>query len=157
MLKNLLRGLFEHGQIETSEARAKETKRLADKMLGIASENTLTARRKLHETFGRRDVVNTMVDKIAPSMAGKKSGFTSIAKLAPRRGDGTVMYKLSLLVSEKTWTSFKKEKAAPEVNPETKSAAPAKEVAAVKPAAKKPAVKKAAKPATKAKTVKESK
>ncbi len=143
MFKNLLRGLFEHGQIETSEARAKETKRLADKMLATAAKNTVAARRKLHETFGRRDVVNTMVEQIAPSMAGKQSGFTSIAKLAPRRGDGTVMYKLSLLVKDKTWTSFKK--------PKTVAAPVAEQPVVEKAAAKKAPSKKVAS------TVKESK
>jgi large subunit ribosomal protein L17 len=109
LFKNLLRGLFEHGAIKTSEARAKEIKRLADKIVSNAMENTVATRRNLHEIFGRRDVVNTLVEKIAPAMNDRKSGFTTIEKLAPRRGDNTVLYKLSLMVKEKTWTSFKKE------------------------------------------------
>jgi len=109
LFKNLLRGLFEHGAIKTSEARAKEIKRLADKIVSNVMENTVATRRNLHEIFGRRDVVNTLVEKIAPAMKDRKSGFTTIEKLAPRRGDNMIVYKLSLMVKEKTWTSFKKE------------------------------------------------
>jgi large subunit ribosomal protein L17 len=110
LLKNLLRDLFKHGVIKTSEARTKEVRRLADKLIAKASQNTLAARRELHEFFGRRDVVNTLVDKIAPALKDKKSGFTALEKLAPRRGDNTTLFKLSLLVGDLKLTSLKKEK-----------------------------------------------
>lgn len=143
LFKNLLRGLFEHGAIKTSEARAKEIKRLADKIVSNAMENTVATRRNLHEIFGRRDVVNTLVEKIAPAMKDRKSGFTTIEKLAPRRGDNTVLYKLSLMVKEKTWTSFKKEEvvaaketvkevAKTEVKKEVEKEAPVKKAVAKK-------------------------
>lgn len=115
LLKNLLRDLFEHGEIKTSEARTKEIKRLADKMISKAKENTLTARRELHKVFGRRDVVNALVDKIAPIFADKKSGFSTLEKLAPRRGDNTMLFKLSLLTGDKKLNSLKKEKTTPVV------------------------------------------
>ena len=98
LLKNLLRDLFKHGEIKTSEARTKEVRRLADKLISTASKNTLAARRDLHKFFGRRDVVNTLVDKIVPAFGEKKSGFTALEKLAARRGDNTVLFKLSLLI-----------------------------------------------------------
>ncbi|HPS40680.1 MAG TPA: 50S ribosomal protein L17 [Candidatus Woesebacteria bacterium] len=110
LLKNLLRDLFEHGEIKTSESRTKEVRRLADKLIIVASQNTLAARRQLHKFFGRRDVVNALVDKIAPNFGEKKSGFTSLEKLAARRGDNTVLFKLTLLTGDKKWTSLKKEK-----------------------------------------------
>ncbi len=154
LLKNLLRDLFEHGQIKTSEARTKEVKRLADKMISTAQKNTLTARRDLHRSFGRRDVVNALVDKIAPMFGDKKSGFSTLEKIAARRGDGTVLYKLSLLIGDNKLTSLKKEKAA-DAKEETKKEvkAPVKKVAAkkievkeaIKPVAKKAPVKKAKK------------
>ncbi len=112
LLKNLLRDLFEHGEIKTSESRTKEVRRLADKLISKASENTLAARRELHKFFGRRDVVNALVDKIAPLFAGKKSGFTSLEKTAPRRGDNTTVFRLSLLTGDFKLTSLKKEKVA---------------------------------------------
>lgn len=138
LLKNLLRDLFEHGEIKTSESRTKEVRRLADKLISKASENTLAARRELHRFFGRRDVVNALVDKIAPLFVGKKSGFTSLEKTAPRRGDNTVIFKLALLTGDVKLTSLKKEKVAKadeaKVEVKTKVEAKAK---AVKPAVKK--------------------
>lgn len=121
LLKNLLRDLFTYGQIKTSEARVKEVRRLADKLIVKAKQNTLAARRELHEVFGRRDVVNTLVDKIAPSMQARQSGFSSLHKLAARRGDNTMIYKLSLLVGDLKLTSLKK--AAVETVETAKSAA----------------------------------
>ncbi len=154
LLKNLLRDLFKHGEIKTSEARTKEVRRLADKLISTASKNTLAARRELHKVFGRRDVVNTLVDKIAPALSGKKSGFTSLEKLAPRRGDNTTVFKLSLLTGDLKLTSLKKEKQVTEQKVEVKEAK-AKEVKVEKKAVTKKAP--AKKPANKAKKSEEKK
>lgn len=154
LLKNLLRDLFTHGQIKTSESRVKEIKRLADKLIAKAKQNSLAARRDLHTYFGRRDVVNTLVDKIAPAVAAKQSGFSTVEKLAARRGDNTVVYKLSLLLGEVKLGSLK---AATVKEAPAKAIKETVEVVAKKPAAKKaaPAAKKTVKPiASKKKTVK---
>lgn len=154
LLKNLLRDLFEHGEIKTSESRTKEVRRLADKLISKASENTLAARRELHKFFGRRDVVNALVDKIAPLFAGKKSGFTSLEKTAPRRGDNTTVFRLYLLTGDVKLTSLKKEKVAKVA--ETKVEVKTKVEAKAKAKAVKPTVKKA-KAASKAKKSEEKK
>lgn len=149
LLKNLLRDLFEHGEIKTSEARTKEVRRLADKMISKAFENTLAARRELHKFFGRRDVVNALVDKIAPMFGEKKSGFTTLEKLAARRGDNTTLFKLSLLTGDTRVTTLKKEKAV-----EIKTVA---KKAPVKKTVVKTVAKKEAKPAVKKTTVSKAK
>jgi large subunit ribosomal protein L17 len=97
LLTGLLRNMAEHGQIITTVAKAKELKRLMDKMVTQAKGNSIQARRELHRTFGKRDVVNTFVDVIAPAMADRTSGFTTISKLGPRRGDNTPMAKISFV------------------------------------------------------------
>ncbi len=154
-MKNLLRDLFEHGEIKTSESRTKEVRRLADKLISKASENTLAARRELHKFFGRRDVVNALVDKIAPLFAGKKSGFTSLEKTAPRRGDNTTIFKLALLTGDVKLTSLKKEKVA-ETKVEAKVKVESKAKVETKVKEVKPTVKKA-KAAPKAKKSEEKK
>lgn len=106
LLMNLLRSLVEHGQIKTSEARAKEVSRLMDKLISTAKKGDLSARRQLHRVFGKRDVVNTLVDKVAPAMAERNSGFSSIKKLTARRGDNMDVFQVSLLVKEKNWNSL---------------------------------------------------
>jgi large subunit ribosomal protein L17 len=109
LLRNLLRALIEHGQIETSEARAKEVRRLADKLISRAQRGNLATRRQIHRFFGKRDVVNTLFDQVVPALGERKSGFCSLEKLSNRRGDNMPVYRLALLVEEKTWQSLKNE------------------------------------------------
>ncbi len=97
LLKNLVRQLVEHGSITTSEAKAKETKRVADKLIGKAQTDNLTTRRKLHTFFGKRDVVNTLIERVAPVFTKRKSGFTRIVKVGNRRGDNSPVVKLELV------------------------------------------------------------
>ncbi len=108
MLTNLVRSLFEHGEIETTQAKAKEVKRWADKLIPFAQENSLSSKRKLHEFFGKRDVVNTAVKVIAPAVGDRKSGFTTIETIGTRRGDSALMSKLSLVNKPANLGSFSK-------------------------------------------------
>jgi large subunit ribosomal protein L17 len=96
LFKALVRSLVEHGSIETTHAKAKEIKRIADKLIGKAQTDTIETRRRLHRFFGLRDVVNTLVERIAPEFTDRISGFTTISKLGVRRGDNSSMVKLSL-------------------------------------------------------------
>jgi large subunit ribosomal protein L17 len=97
LLRNLVRSLIEHGEIETTEAKAKEVKRLSDKIIGKAKTDSLPTRRQLHTFFGKRDVVNTLVERVAPAMKDRVSGFSRIEKLGKRRGDNSDLVKLSLI------------------------------------------------------------
>ena len=97
LLKNLLRALFERGAITTTLVKAKETQRQADKLIAKAQKNLVSTKRQLHGVFGKRDVVNTLVDTIAPLFPNnQKSGFSSIELLGKRRGDNALLVKLSL-------------------------------------------------------------
>lgn len=97
LLRNLLRSLFEHGQIMTTEPKAKELKRLADKLIYKSKTDTVANRRQLHQFFGKRDVVNTLVERIAPAFKKRISGFTKIVSVEKRRGDNVKMVTISLL------------------------------------------------------------
>ncbi len=126
LFKNLVRSLVEHGSITTTEPKAKEVKRLADRLIGKAKTDSVHMRRQLHEIFGKRDVVNTLVDRIAPLFTDRVSGFTTLTAAGTRRGDNTRMVEISLVLK-------------PEVaglkNPSPSVAAEVKKVTA-KPAAK---------------------
>ncbi len=127
LFRNSLRGLIEHGQIETSEARAKELRRLADKLISRAQKGDLAARREVHKFFGKRDVVNTLFDQVVPALGDRKSGFCSLEKLSNRRGDNMIVYRLSLLLDEKKWQSLKNEnKKVEKKKSETAKKSPAK-------------------------------
>lgn len=97
LLRNLVRSLVENGEVTTTVAKAKETRRLSDKIIAKASKGDLNTRRNLHKFFGKRDVVNTLVDRIAPAMKDRISGFTRLVKVGKRRGDNSEMAKLSLV------------------------------------------------------------
>lgn len=97
LFMGLLRNLTVHGSIVTTMPRAKAVKRLADRMVSTAAEKDLAARRKLHGFFGKRDIVNKLVDVVAPAMADRKSGFVRITDLGSRRGDNTPMVRLEFV------------------------------------------------------------
>ncbi len=146
LFKSLVRGLVEEGKIVTTEAKAKETKRIADKLIGKARVDSMATRRILHRFFGVRDVVNTLVDRIAPVFTDRISGFTRITKLGVRRGDNVAMVELSLVNTPATIGTLKnvtttkkvvaktEEKVAPEKKVEKAPVkkAPVKKVAAQK-------------------------
>ena len=97
MVKSLLVALIEKGEVLTTKGKAKEIKRWADKLLGKAKKNDVHSRRVLHKTFGKRDLVNTLVDKIAPATGSRISGFTRIEAVGNRRGDNAEMVTLKFV------------------------------------------------------------
>ena len=153
MFKLLLTGLFTHGHLTTTKPRAKEIKRQADKLISVAQVDSVASRRNLHMFFGKRDIVNTLVERIAPAMKDRKSGFTRIEVVGSRRGDNSEMVMLSLMSMPETVGTLKSGKKhaaiAAEVKPAAKPVVAAKiakvEVEKVAPVAKKAAVKAAPK------------
>jgi large subunit ribosomal protein L17 len=99
LFKNLIQALFEHGSIETTEAKAKAIKGIADKLIHRAQEGTMPARRVLQRFFGTRKAVNVLVDQVAPAMKDRTSGYTRIVRLGKRRGDDSMMVKMELMSS----------------------------------------------------------
>lgn len=97
LFKNLLLSLFAHGSIETTEAKAKAIKGIADRLIHRAQEGTVPARRIIGRFFGTRQAVNVLVDQVAPAMTDRSSGFTRIVRLGKRRGDDSVMVKMELI------------------------------------------------------------
>lgn len=130
MLRNLVRELVEHGAIVTTKPKAKEVKRLADKVIYKAQQNTVAARRVLHRFFGKRDVVNTLVDRVAPVMTDRSSGFTTLAEAGTRRGDNTELFKLELVAkpekvgSLKSGQTHKQQKTVKKASAQKKAAKP---------------------------------
>ncbi|KRK48959.1 50S ribosomal protein L17 [Secundilactobacillus kimchicus] len=111
LLRDLTTELIIHGQIQTTEARAKEVRSTTDKMITLGKRGDLHARRQA-ATF-LRDVVadvkedgddvkiQTALQKlfsdVAPKYADRNGGYTRIMKTMPRRGDGAPMVILQLV------------------------------------------------------------
>ena len=121
MLRGMVTYLFENGKVETTVTRAKEVRAMAEKMITIAKDNSLHARRQVLAYVTKEDVVKNLFDVIAPRYADVNGGYTRITKTGARRGDAAEMCIIELV--------------------ETKAELEAKAAAAKKPAAKKSAPK----------------
>ena len=97
MLRGMVTLLLDKGRIETTLARAKELKRVADKMVTIGKKNTLAAKRMAFAYITKEEVVKKLFDKIAPSFEDRNGGYTRVLKLGPRRGDGAEMAIIELV------------------------------------------------------------
>ena len=127
MLRGMVTYLFENGKVETTVTRAKEVRAMAEKMITIAKDNSLHARRQVLAYVTKEDVVKNLFDVIAPRYADVNGGYTRITKTGARR-DAAEMCIIELV----------------ETKAELEAKAAAAKKAAKKPAAKKPAAKKSA-------------
>ena len=87
MLRNLVTDLLREGRITTTEDRAKEARRQAEKMITLAKRGDLYARRQVLSYVYDETVVTKLFDEIAPKYEDRQGGYTRILKLGPRRGD----------------------------------------------------------------------
>ena len=87
MLRNLVTDLFRYGRIQTTDCRAKETRREAEKLITLAKRNDLHAKRQAMAYIKDEDVVKKLFDEIAPKYESRNGGYTRILKLGPRQGD----------------------------------------------------------------------
>ncbi|MBR3296275.1 MAG: 50S ribosomal protein L17 [Firmicutes bacterium] len=87
MLRNLVTDLFRYGRIQTTDCRAKEARREAEKLITLAKKNDLHAKRQALAYIKDEDVVAKLFDEIAPKYDERHGGYTRILKLGPRQGD----------------------------------------------------------------------
>ena len=97
MLRGMVTLLLENGQIETTLARAKEVRSVAEKMITLGKKNTLAARRQAFAFITKESVVKKLFDTIAPEYADRNGGYTQIFKIGPRRGDAAEMAIIRLV------------------------------------------------------------
>lgn len=97
MLRNQVTSLLKHGRIETTVNKAKETQRMAEKMITLAKRGDLHARRQVLAYIYDEDVVTKLFEEIAPNYSDRNGGYTRVLKLGPRRGDGSEMAILELV------------------------------------------------------------
>ena len=97
MLRAMVTFLLENGRIETTVARAKEVRSMAEKMITIAKTNDLHSKRQVFAYVTKEDVVKKLFDEIAPKYADVNGGYTRIVKIGPRRGDAAEMAVIELV------------------------------------------------------------
>ena len=97
MLRNLVTDLLREGRISTTDTRAKEAGRIAEKMITLAKRGDLHARRQVLSFVYDETVVTKLFEEIAPKYADRNGGYTRILKLGPRRGDCAEVVFLELV------------------------------------------------------------
>ena len=97
MLRNLVTDLFKYGRIQTTDCRAKEARREAEKMITLAKRGDLHARRQALAYIKDEDVVTKLFSEIAQNYADRNGGYTRILKLGQRQGDTAEMAFLELV------------------------------------------------------------
>ncbi|MFQ5903933.1 MAG: 50S ribosomal protein L17 [Candidatus Binatia bacterium] len=97
MMRNLVTSLFRHERIETTDPKAKELRRWADRMIGLGKEGDLPARRQALGVIQDRDVVRKVFDNLAPRFKDRPGGYTRITKVGWRHGDHAAISLVELV------------------------------------------------------------
>ncbi len=157
LFRNMVTALLEHERIETTDAKAKELRRVADRMITLGKRGTLHARRRALRTIRSRDVTAKLFDSLAERYRDRPGGYTRVLKLGHRHGDAAPVSIIELVDREGTvaapkGAAAKKAPARKAASESPAKAASAKAKPAARPAAKPAAAKKrSAKPAADAK------
>ena len=98
ILSGLTKSVLEFGYVETTEQRAKEARKLVDKMITYAKKGDLVSRRKALAFLNNdKDLVKKLFDEYATKYVDRKGGYTRIIKLKERIGDDALIVRLELV------------------------------------------------------------
>src|SRR5215510_11415577 len=99
VLRNLVTALFQYERIETTVAKAKEARRLAERLITFAKRGDVAARRHVDRFVTRPHVTRKLFDTIGPWYAERAGGYTRILRLGRRLGDAGETAYLELVKS----------------------------------------------------------
>ena len=111
IFRNLVTSLFAHGKIQTTDTKAKEVRRIAEKLITLGKRGDLHARRIALSYVRDKEVVAKLFTEVSPQFAQRPGGYTRILKLGVRRGDSAPMSVLELL--QESYTPRQRAQAAP--------------------------------------------
>ena len=102
LFRNLVTSLLEHERIETTEAKAKEIRGLAEKMITLGKDGSLHARRQALTFIQKKEVVSKLFDTVAGRYRGHAGGYTRMIPTRRRPGDAAELVALELVVGEES-------------------------------------------------------
>ncbi len=108
LFRHLIIALVKHGQIKTTQAKAKAVRRLVEKLITKGKQGTLHSRRLIQRIVLDRQTANKIVEELGQRYANIKGGYTRITPLGNRRGDNAPMVLLSLVEKETKKTTQSK-------------------------------------------------
>lgn len=97
LFRDLVSALILNSRIETTEAKAKETRKIADSIISIALRNDINARRRVRRLLTDRRVVQRLFSDIVPRYQAGRGGYTRVIKTRTRIGDGADMALVELV------------------------------------------------------------
>jgi large subunit ribosomal protein L17 len=97
LYRNQVTALLAHEKIITTEAKAKEVRGLAEKMITLGKDGSLASRRQALAFITDNKVVDKLFGEIAPGYANRNGGYTRLLKLGPRHGDSAPMVQIELV------------------------------------------------------------
>jgi len=89
LLRGLVISLFEHLKIETTVAKAKEAKKMAEHIITLGKRGDLPSRRQVIRLIPNKDVVGKLFHEIAPKLTNRNSGYLRIIRSRHRLGDSS--------------------------------------------------------------------
>jgi large subunit ribosomal protein L17 len=123
----MVTSLFEHGRIQTTDAKAKELRRWADRMVTLAKRGDLHARRQALAVMRDKTVVHKLFEEATDRFGDRIGGYTNVFKIGRRRGDAAPISLVELVTAKpKKEEKKKKTKTAKKVKEKAKEKAPAK-------------------------------
>lgn len=96
LFRNLVTSLIEHEQVRTTEAKAKELRRVADKMITLGKRGSLHCRRMALAYIRSDAVVSKLFGEVAQRFKDRPGGYTRVVKLGHRHGDAARMSVIEL-------------------------------------------------------------
>ena len=127
MFRNMVTSLFEHGRIRTTDAKAKELKRWADRMVTLAKRGDLHARRQAMAVMRDKAVVHKLFEEASQRFGNRAGGYTSVLRIGRRRGDAASLSLVELAAAkEQKEPKKKKTKAEKKAAEKVKKEAPPK-------------------------------
>ncbi len=103
MLRNMVTALLEHERIVTTVPKAKEARRMAEKMITLGKRGDLHARRQALSYIRSRDIVAKLFDEISAQYADRQGGYTRIIRTGTRPGDAAPMAIVELVGYEEAY------------------------------------------------------
>lgn len=96
LLRSQVDALFRHSRVKTTVQKAKETQRMAEKLITKAKRGDMHARRQVLKKIGDKDLVAYIFDELAPRFADRDGGYTRVIRAGRRNGDNAEMAVLEL-------------------------------------------------------------
>jgi large subunit ribosomal protein L17 len=116
----MVTSLLEHEKIETTDAKAKELRKITDKMITLGKRGDLHARRQALSVIMTKKVVKKLFEEIAPRFQNRHGGYTRIMKVGRRLGDNAPVSIIELVGEGEAKKEKKKKAAGKKEKPERK-------------------------------------